>query len=200
MGRGRWSVNSAATGDFRSQRPLRSAPRSRQRSSTFARIRDSKSSADAVEAPARCSIQISRSWARSWPRMRVISLRTQSSFAGLTAPTGPRARRRTSGSAWRRPYAPAHPGARPFIGIRWTANRWRAAATYSFIGTAKLNDNRSPGPVSPRCWPACRTTSGLELASSLSPWLSGHDDRAGAVAGCVHRKRRFRASQLCVRQ
>jgi hypothetical protein len=47
----------------------------------IARIRDSRSSADAVDMPARRNIRISRSWARSWPRMRVISLRTQSSLA-----------------------------------------------------------------------------------------------------------------------
>jgi hypothetical protein len=57
----------------------------------IARIRDSRSSADAVDMPARRNIRISRSWARSWPRMRVISLRTQSSLAGLTARSGPRA-------------------------------------------------------------------------------------------------------------
>jgi hypothetical protein len=68
-------------------RALRSASRSRQRSSTFARIRDSGSSA-AVDMPVRRNIRISRSWVRSSPRMRVISLRTQSSLAGFTARSG----------------------------------------------------------------------------------------------------------------
>jgi hypothetical protein len=55
-------------------------------------------SAEAVETPARCSIAISRSCARIGLRMRAISLRTQSSF---TARSGPQARCRISGSAWR---------------------------------------------------------------------------------------------------
>ncbi len=37
---------------------------------------------DLCSHPARCSIQISRSWARICPRMRAISLRTQLSFIG----------------------------------------------------------------------------------------------------------------------
>jgi hypothetical protein len=44
-----------------------------------------------IDMLARRNIRISRSWALSWPRMRVISLRTQSSLAGLTARPGPRA-------------------------------------------------------------------------------------------------------------
>jgi hypothetical protein len=58
---------------------FRRPSRSRQRS-IFARILVSRSSADAVGAPARCSIWLSRSWARSCRRTREISMRTQSSF------------------------------------------------------------------------------------------------------------------------
>jgi hypothetical protein len=80
--------------------PFRSSSRSRQRSSIFARMRVSRSSADAVATLARCSIPISLLGADLLPHaMREISLRTQSSF---TARSGRRARPRTSGSAWRR--------------------------------------------------------------------------------------------------
>jgi hypothetical protein len=61
----------------------RKASRSRQRSCTFARMRDSSSSAEAVGMPARCSIRSSRSRASIWPRMRSIELGFRSGFGSV---------------------------------------------------------------------------------------------------------------------